>query len=129
MRCAPGEESARFGKAYMGSLALFGKLSRDDLRAADSTGRLLGDCMREVGADVDRIGKREPLLDARRVAAWVELHIEQGPVLVARELPVGIVTGIRGNVRHRSVATTVIYAKVDHLALRELATPWPGSPR
>ena len=31
--------------------------------------------------------------------------------------------------RHRSVATTVIYAKVDHLALRELATPWPGSPR
>ena len=39
----------------------------------------------------------------RRVAAWVELHIEQGPVLVARELPIGIVTGIRGNVRHRVV--------------------------
>jgi site-specific recombinase XerD len=31
--------------------------------------------------------------------------------------------------RHRTVATTVIYAKVDHLALRELATPWPGSQR
>ena len=59
--------------------------------------------MRDVGADVDRIAQGEPLLDAKRVAAWVELHIEQGPVLVARELPIGIVTGIRGNVRHRTV--------------------------
>ena len=101
-----GEESARFGKAYAGSLALFGKLSGEDLRAADRGGRTLGDCMREVGADVERIGKGEPLLDARRVAAWVELHIEQGPVLVARDLPVGIVTGIRGNVRHRHVECT-----------------------
>jgi N-carbamoyl-L-amino-acid hydrolase len=98
-----GEESSRFGKAYMGSLALFGKLSAEDLRAADRNGRMLGDCMRDVGVDVARIAKGAPLLDARSVAAWVELHIEQGPVLLARELPVGIVTGIRGNVRHRSV--------------------------
>jgi len=98
-----GEESARFGKAYMGSLALFGKLNPEDLRAVDHSGKMLGDCMREVGADVARIEKGEPLLDARSVAAWVELHIEQGPVLVARDLPVGIVTGIRGNVRHRNV--------------------------
>ena len=42
------------------------------------------------------------LLDPASVAAWLELHIEQGPVLVARELPVAAVTGIRGNVRHRS---------------------------
>ena len=59
--------------------------------------------MRDVGADVARIEKGEPLLDAKRIAAWVELHIEQGPVLVARDLPLGIVTGIRGNVRHRVV--------------------------
>jgi beta-ureidopropionase / N-carbamoyl-L-amino-acid hydrolase len=98
-----GEESARFGKAYMGSLALFGKLSAEDLRVADSRGKMLGDCMRDVDADIARIAKGEPLLDAKRVAAWVELHIEQGPVLVARDLPVGIVTGIRGNVRHRTV--------------------------
>src|ERR1700723_3934319 len=98
-----GEESSRFGKAYMGSLALFGKLSAEDLRVTDREGRTLGDCMRDAGADVARIGKSEPLLDARRVVAWVELHIEQGPVLVARDLPVGIVTGIRGNVRHRVV--------------------------
>jgi N-carbamoyl-L-amino-acid hydrolase len=98
-----GEESSRFGKAYMGSLALFGKLTAEDLRVTDRDGRTLGDCMREAGADVARIGKSEPLLDAKRIAAWVELHIEQGPVLVARDLPVGIVTGIRGNVRHRVV--------------------------
>ena len=98
-----GEESSHFGKAYMGSLALFGKLTSEDLNVKDRDGRSLGDCMRSVGADMARIEKGEPLLDARRVAAWVELHIEQGPVLVARELPVGIVTGIRGNVRHRTV--------------------------
>ena len=100
-----GEESAWFGKAYMGSSALFGRLSPDDLASPQAvTGRSLADCMRDVGADVDRIVRGEPLIDSRQVAAWVELHIEQGPVLVARKLPIGIVTGIRGNVRHRVVA-------------------------
>jgi N-carbamoyl-L-amino-acid hydrolase len=99
-----GEESARFGKAYVGSSALFGRLTPADLAAKSAdTGETLTDCMRAVGVDVDRVAKGEPLLDAKRLAAWVELHIEQGPVLIARELPVGIVTGIRGNVRHRMV--------------------------
>jgi beta-ureidopropionase / N-carbamoyl-L-amino-acid hydrolase len=99
-----GEESAWFGKAYMGSSALFGRLSPEDLASPQAvTGRSLADCMRDVGADVDRIMRAEPLIDARQVAAWVELHIEQGPVLVARKLPIGIVTGIRGNIRHRVV--------------------------
>lgn len=99
-----GEESAWFGKAYMGSSALFGRLTPDDLASPHAvTGRPLSECMRDVGADVDRIARGEPLLDSKTVAAWVELHIEQGPVLVARELPIGIVTGIRGNVRHRTV--------------------------
>lgn len=99
-----GEESARFGKAYMGSSALFGKLTPADLAAKDlRSEQTLGECMRSVGVDVERVARGEPLLDAKRVAAWVELHIEQGPVLTARELPIGIVTGIRGNVRHRVV--------------------------
>src|ERR1700735_2047255 len=98
-----GEESSRFGKAYMGSLALFGKLTAEDLKVTDRDGRTLGDCMRGAGADVMRIEKGQPLLDPKCIAACVELHIEQGPVLVARDLPVGIVTGIRGNVRHRVV--------------------------
>src|ERR1700722_13472670 len=99
-----GEESARFGKAYVGSSALFGRLSAADLavKAADSDGTL-GECMREVGIDVDRVEKGERLADPKRFAAWLELHIEQGPVLLARNLPVGIVTGIRGNIRHRVI--------------------------
>jgi N-carbamoyl-L-amino-acid hydrolase len=99
-----GEESAWFGKAYMGSSALFGRLSPEDLASTQAvTGRSLADCMRDVGADVDRIMRAEALIDRSKVAAWVELHIEQGPVLVARQLPIGIVTGIRGNIRHRVV--------------------------
>ncbi|SDN55110.1 Zn-dependent hydrolase [Afipia sp. GAS231] len=99
-----GEESAWFGKAYMGSSALFGRLTPDDLASPHAvSGRPLSDCMGDVGADIDRIARGEPLLDSRRIAAWIELHIEQGPVLVARDLPIGIVTGIRGNVRHRTV--------------------------
>jgi beta-ureidopropionase / N-carbamoyl-L-amino-acid hydrolase len=99
-----GEESARFGKAYMGSSALFGRLTSADLAVKDADSDLtLGDCMREVGVDVDRVKNGQQLLDPKSIAAWVELHIEQGPVLVARQLPVGIVTGIRGNLRHRVV--------------------------
>lgn len=99
-----GEESARFGCAYAGSRALFGLLTADDLAATDhATGQTLVECMRKVGADISRIAAGRPVLDARRVAAWVELHIEQGPVLEAKSLPVGFVTGIRGNLRHRIV--------------------------
>jgi N-carbamoyl-L-amino-acid hydrolase len=99
-----GEESARFGKAYVGSSALFGRLSAADLAMkASDCDRTLGECMREVGVDVDRVKQGELLAQPKDFAAWVELHIEQGPVLVARELPVGVVTGIRGNIRHRVV--------------------------
>jgi N-carbamoyl-L-amino-acid hydrolase len=99
-----GEESARFGKAYIGSSVLFGRLSPADLAVPSAdTGETLAQCMRAVGVDVDHVAKGEPLLDPTRLAAWVELHIEQGPVLTARNLPVGIVSGIRGNVRHRLV--------------------------
>ncbi|MCK8785985.1 Zn-dependent hydrolase [Roseomonas sp. NAR14] len=99
-----GEESAAFGRAYMGSSALFGQLSPADLALPHAvTGRTLRDCMAEAGADVARIGRGEALLDPASLSAWLELHIEQGPVLVARRLPVSVVTGIRGNVRHRSV--------------------------
>lgn len=102
--CLRGEESAWFGRAYMGSNALFGRLTHDDLKAPHAvTGRPLADAMRDVGADMTRIARGEPLIDAGRIAAWLELHIEQGPVLVARGLPVGIVTGIRGNLRHQVV--------------------------
>jgi N-carbamoyl-L-amino-acid hydrolase len=99
-----GEESARFGKAYMGSSALFGRLTGLDLQTkASDSDATLADCMRAAGVDVDRVIAGQPLVDPKSFAAWLELHIEQGPVLLARQLPIGIVTGIRGNIRHRTV--------------------------
>jgi N-carbamoyl-L-amino-acid hydrolase len=99
-----GEESAAFGRPYMGSSALFGRLTPTDLDLRHAvTGETLRDRMRAAGAAVDRIEGGEILLPPASVAAWLELHIEQGPVLVERRIPVAVVTGIRGNIRHRAV--------------------------
>ncbi|OWQ93707.1 Zn-dependent hydrolase [Roseateles aquatilis] len=98
-----GEESAWYGRAYAGSLALLGRLPSEalTLRHRDRP-ETLGEAMARCGADVAAIGRRESLLP-HRVAAYLELHIEQGPVMVARGWPVAAVTGIRGNVRHNRV--------------------------
>lgn len=99
-----GEESAWFGKAYMGSGALLGKIGEADLALTQrSTGETLAECMRKAGADVDAIRAQQPLFDISRVKAYLELHIEQGPVMVARKLPLAVVSGIRGNVRHNRI--------------------------
>ena len=99
-----GEESAWFGQCYLGSSALFGRLAEDDLaRRHRDTGRTLAEHMGDAGAEVARIARGERLLDPALVAAYIELHIEQGPVMVARDLPVAVVTGLRGNIRHERV--------------------------
>src|SRR5581483_4695517 len=67
------------------------------------TGRPLSDYLGEIGADLDAIGARERLLDPASVAAFIEVHIEQGPVLEAKAIPLGVVTAIHGNLRHRRV--------------------------
>lgn len=96
-----GEESAWYGKACVGSHALFGMLTPEDLASVHrNSTTTLGEAMRRAGADIERIEKGEPLLDPASVAAFLELHIEQGPVMEARDLPTAIVTGIRGNFRH-----------------------------
>lgn len=96
-----GEESAWFGTCYIGSRAIFGDLSDQDLRARHrDSGRTLLAHMQELGIDTAAVIARTRLLDPAHVAAYYELHIEQGPVLVACDQPVGIVTGIRGNLRY-----------------------------
>ena len=102
-----GEESAWFGLCYLGSSALFGQLAKDDLaRKHRVTGKTLGEYMGDAGAQVARIENGERLLNPADIAAYIELHIEQGPVMVARDLPVGIVTGLRGNIRHAEIICT-----------------------
>lgn len=99
-----GEESAWFGRAYMGSSALFGVLDPRDLGLKHrDNGRTLGEAMAAAGADVKRVAAGEALIKPTDLACFFELHIEQGPVMVARAVPVGLVTGIRGNIRHPSV--------------------------
>ncbi len=102
-----GEESAWYGKAYAGSSALFGKLAPEDLAARhrDDTGTL-GQAMARAGARMDLIETGTPLIDPAEVAGYIELHIEQGPVLVAAGAPTAVVTGIRGNIRHRRIDCT-----------------------
>jgi len=99
-----GEESAWFGKPYLGSAALLGKLTEQDLALKHrDTGYPLMFYMRAAGADPQRLTRGEPLVDPRSIAAYFEVHIEQGPVLEDAGRPVGIVTGIRGNFRHRAI--------------------------
>ena len=63
----------------------------------------LGEAMERAGARMDLIGIGSPLIDPADVAGYVELHIEQGPVLVASKAPTAVITGIRGNIRHRRI--------------------------
>ena len=102
-----GEESAWFGACYLGSKSLFGKLSASEqslLHRDDK--RPLKEHMKECGADVEKIANNELLIDPSTIKAFFELHIEQGPVMVARNLPVAAVTGIRGNIRHKEIRCT-----------------------
>ncbi len=99
-----GEESAWYGRACIGSSALFGRLTPEDLAAPHREGEgTLGAAMARTGADIARIARGDPLVDAARISGWLELHIEQGPVLVEDNIPVAVVSGIRGNIRHRRI--------------------------
>src|SRR5262249_15871726 len=99
-----GEESAWFGKAYMGSSALLGKLTDEDRDVGHrSNAWTLGEAMARTAVEVERVRRGERFLDVDGAAAYLELHIEQGPVLVAGKWPTAIVTGIRGNIRHKHV--------------------------
>ncbi|CCO24349.1 Zn-dependent hydrolase [Maridesulfovibrio hydrothermalis] len=99
-----GEESAWFGACYLGSKALLGKLDESEQKLTQrDDGRTLKEHMADCGAQVERIGANEVLIDTSKIKAFFELHIEQGPVMIARNLPVAAVTGIRGNIRHREI--------------------------
>lgn len=103
------EESTWFPYSYLGSKAAFGKVARDvlQLRRSD-TQRTFAEHLAECGGDPARFG--EAALTPSRIARFVELHIEQGPVLVETGVPVGVVTGIRGSLRYRDAQVLGQYA-------------------
>jgi N-carbamoyl-L-amino-acid hydrolase len=94
------EEGARFGRSLFGSSAAAGSMGdQDELRGRrDADGVALPDALAAHGVDLDRA------LEARRqlegAAAYLELHIEQGPVLESLDLPLGVVLGTFGVERH-----------------------------
>jgi beta-ureidopropionase / N-carbamoyl-L-amino-acid hydrolase len=95
------EEGARFGRSLFGSSAAAGSMrDQEELRARrDNDGIALPDALREHGVDLDRaLDARSQLANA---AAYLELHIEQGPVLESMDLPLGVVLGTFGVERHQ----------------------------
>jgi N-carbamoyl-L-amino-acid hydrolase len=95
------EEGARFGRSLFGSSAASGTMDdQEDLRRrTDANGVALPEALAAHGVDLERA------LDARRqlesAAAYLELHIEQGPVLESLDLPLGVVLGTFGVERHQ----------------------------
>jgi N-carbamoyl-L-amino-acid hydrolase len=100
------EEVSLFGVSCVGSRAIAGVMPPEWIVRQDAGGRTLGEAMREVG------GEPERLAEARRsdIRAFLELHIEQGPVLEAEGLDVGLVTAIAGITR----LEVVVDGRADH---------------
>jgi allantoate deiminase len=94
------EEGARFGRSLLGSSAAAGTLDPDAVRGlSDRDGVALPDALAAHGVDLDRAGDARERLEG--AVAYLELHIEQGPVLERLGLPLGVVTGTFGVRRHR----------------------------
>lgn len=126
------EAGAWFPVSYPGSRMALGLFKPDGLEIRrQDTGKTLGDHMREEGFDPDAVARGEHALGPHNVAGYLEVHIEQGPVLESEEVPIAIVTGIPGSRRLRqarvigeynhSGATPRKYRKDAAVAVAELA--------
>src|SRR5580765_688985 len=93
------EEGARFGKSLFGSSACSGNLDMNEARALkDKDGITLPDALKVIGIDFDCV--KDSGKELKNAAAYLELHIEQGPVLLDLGLPLGAVLGTFGVERH-----------------------------
>lgn len=88
------EEGCRFNKGLFGSRGILGKLEQGELERADRNGITRKQALIDFGCDIERFAESE--YPAGSIGSFLELHIEQGPVLEAQGQPVGIVSGISG---------------------------------
>ncbi len=91
------EEGQRYKATFLGSGALVGDFKHEWLEQADANGVTMRQAMQQAGlkvADIPKLAR-----DASKYLGFVEVHIEQGPVLFERDLPLGVVTSINGSVR------------------------------
>jgi N-carbamoyl-L-amino-acid hydrolase len=113
------EEPSDYGVSCVGSRAMAGTLTPDMLTATNPQGETLAAAIARMGGDPDRL-TRAPLLAPEDLAAFLELHIEQGPVLETRGAPIGIVTGIVGIRRYElDVVGQPDHAGTTPMALRK----------
>jgi beta-ureidopropionase / N-carbamoyl-L-amino-acid hydrolase len=93
------EEGARFGRSLFGSSAFAGTQSIDQDRGrTDASGMRLEEALAACGVSIDSIGNAG--IERKNAAAYLELHIEQGPVLESMGLPLAAVLGTKGVERH-----------------------------
>ena len=103
------EEGARFGRSLFGSSAFAGTHSIEaDRDRTDRDGITVASALQNCGVAIDRIG--EAAVERKHAGAYLELHIEQGPVLESMNLPVGVVRGTKGVERH----TVTFYGQEAH---------------
>jgi allantoate deiminase len=95
------EEGARFGRSLLGSAAAAGSLQVSEVeQLKDKTGVTLIDALRENGVELSRMHESHGFLQAIDAKAYLELHIEQGPVLESMNKSTGVVLGTFGVERH-----------------------------
>lgn len=95
------EEGARFGRSLLGSSAAGGSLKIGEVEGlTDKTGVTLIDALKDNGVELARMHEAHGRLRAINARAYLELHIEQGPVLEAANAPAGVVIGTFGVERH-----------------------------
>ena len=105
------EESAWFPVSYVGSKAAFGLLPATALQACRAdNGMALHEHLLQLGGDPQAISAGRAYLQAERIDSFVEVHIEQGPVLIEAGKALGIVSGICGSLRYRQARAIGAYA-------------------
>ncbi len=93
------EEGLRYHSAYLGSRAMSGTFDPNDLQLLDSNGISMADALRAFGGDPEVLKLRTARWPREELLGYCEVHIEQGPVLETRNLPVGIVSAIASQSR------------------------------
>lgn len=112
------EEGQRYNATFLGSSALLGQFDHQWLQQQDAHGHRMQDVMQAAGLNPDEIEaiRRDPA----HYLGFVEVHIEQGPVLHDMGLPLGVVTSINGSVRYRGEMTgTASHAGTTPMSMRQ----------